>query len=145
MEVIAFINHFKQSYQLQFKNLAKKYTLSMIEIHILLFLKNNPDKNSAKEIVKLRGLAKSNVSNALEKLRSRNLLAIEIDATNRRQQHIRLLPDSKPIVNALHKKQQEFIDSLKEGFNEEELDQMEQYLMRWHQNIIKMIEAEKEV
>ena len=89
---LACVIHFKKFYDLSFKEQAKRYELQMIDIHILLFLKNNPSLNTARDIVACRGLSKSNVSNALEKLRRRGLMRLEEDSENRRIQRIFLMP-----------------------------------------------------
>lgn len=141
MEWISFINHFKQLYQLQFKSLAKQYNLNMVEVHILLFLKNNPSLNTAKDIVNYRGLAKSNVSTSLESLRKRNLLTIEVDDDNRRIQRITLLEEANQIANKLREKQLALFKDLQKDFSKEEIILMEQLVERMYQNMVDLLDT----
>ena len=102
---ISHVNHFKKFYDLSFKSQAKAYDFQMIDIHILLFLKNNPALNTARDIVTSRGLSKSNVSNALEKLRMRGMVSLREDSENRRIQRIFLEPEGVSTALELKKTQ----------------------------------------
>ena len=73
------MNRFKRYYAACFQALAGEYGLNQLEIDILLFLHNNPDCNTASDIVELRGLAKSNVSTAIERLRREGYLRVMPD------------------------------------------------------------------
>ena len=84
-EQIRFVNRFKRYYAACFQALAGEYGLNQLEIDILLFLHNNPDCNTASDIVELRGLAKSNVSTAIERLRREGYLRVMPDRGNRRK------------------------------------------------------------
>lgn len=141
MEWIPFTNYFKQLYQLQFKSLATKYDLNMIEVNILLFLKNNPTLNTARDIVNYRGLAKSNVSNSLEALRKRKLISVQIDKENRRMQRITLLEDARSIANELSSKQIELFTNLQKGFTQEEKELLVQLQERMYQNMIELLDT----
>lgn len=141
MEWISFINHFKQLYQLQFKSLAKQYNLNMVEVHILLFLKNNPALNTARDIVNYRGLAKSNVSTSLEALKKRNYLTIEVDDDNRRIQRITLLEEADYVTNKLREKQLALFKDLQKDFSKEEIILMEQLVERMYQNMVDLLDT----
>ena len=93
-EFLPYLNYYKKLYNQMFRKPAGKYELTQIEIDILLFLHNNPSFNTAKDIVALRGLAKSNVSNALDNLRKRGYLASETDPENRKLVRLTLLEEA---------------------------------------------------
>ena len=57
--VLTYANHFKHLYRQTFQPLSDQYGLSQLEIDVLLFLKNNPMHNTAKDISIMRGFAKS--------------------------------------------------------------------------------------
>ena len=63
-------------YNLTLRDFGRANGLSQTEMDVLLFLHNNPDCNTARDMVHLRGLAKSNVSTALDSLRTRGLVEI---------------------------------------------------------------------
>lgn len=56
------------------KEICAKYQLTPIEAKIIRFLYNNPEKNTATDIVELRMLQKGNVSAAVESLVNKSLL-----------------------------------------------------------------------
>ena len=74
--VLAFVQHYKKFYTSQFESAAVRHGLNQLEIDILLFLHNNPDCRTASDICRYRGLAKSNVSKAVEHLRT---ILLEMD------------------------------------------------------------------
>ena len=81
--VLAFVQHYKKFYTSQFESAAVRHGLNQLEIDILLFLHNNPDCRTASDICRYRGLAKSNVSKAVEHLRTMGLLTVSPAADNR--------------------------------------------------------------
>ena len=75
---------FKRYYEGCFTPLLEREGLAMRDLHVLLFLINNPDRDTARDVVELRGLPKSQVSGAVELLVSRGLLERIPDRTDRR-------------------------------------------------------------
>ena len=74
LPVLSYIQHYKKYYTAQFEAASAAYGLNQLEIDILLFLHNNPECHTAGDICRYRGLAKSNVSAAVERLRARGVL-----------------------------------------------------------------------
>ena len=141
---ISHVSHFKKFYDLSFKSQAKAYDLQMIDIHILLFLKNNPALNTARDIVTSRGLSKSNVSNALEKLRMRGMVSLREDSENRRIQRIFLEPEGVSTALELKKTQVWCFEKMLAGFSEEERELMNRNFKRIDTNVVAAIkEMEK--
>ena len=65
------------------KELCDHFHLTKIEGTIIVFLYNNPGKDTAGDIVELRMLSKGNVSQAVESLIQKSLLTREQDAEAR--------------------------------------------------------------
>lgn len=103
------------------KEICSQYHLTMIEATIISFLHNNPEKDTAGDIVELRMLSKGNVSNAVELLIQKSLLQRTPDAGDRRKIHLSLLPAAKPITDAVDTIQKQFYEKLFTGFSEGEL------------------------
>ncbi len=103
------------------KEICDDYHLSLIEAKILSFLHNNPEKDTAGDIVELRMLAKSNVSNAVELLIQKAMLKRVPDQKDRRKIHLKLLPAAQPIQEAIDRLQVEYLNELFEGFSEDEI------------------------
>lgn len=103
------------------KELCDHFQLTKIEGTIIVFLYNNPGKDTAGDIVELRMLSKGNVSQAVESLIQKSMLTREQDAEDRRKIHLSLLPAADPIIEAVKKKQEEFGYEIFRGFTEEEI------------------------
>ena len=126
---------FRRYYENSFQDLLEEFGLTRLEAVILLFLHNNPDFNTARDIVELRGLSKSNVSTSLEALRLRQYLTIRPDPDSRRVRRIFLREEKRDVVEALARRQQETLGRLTDGFSPEELAEMQRYLDRMEENI----------
>ena len=79
---------FGKYYDRQFLPLLEKTGLSMRELHVLLFLANHPGQDTAREVSELRCLAKSQVSQAVEVLTGRGLLARRADGEEIGRAHV---------------------------------------------------------
>ena len=126
---------FRRYYENSFQDLLEKFGLTRLEAVILIFLHNNPDFNTARDIVELRGLSKSNVSTALEALRLRQYRTVRPDPDSRRVRRIFLREEKRDVVEALARRQQETLGRLTDGFSPEELAEMQRFLDRMEENI----------
>lgn len=126
---------FRRYYENSFQDLLEEFGLTRLEAIILLFLHNNPDFNTARDIVELRGLSKSNVSTALEALRLRQYLTVRPDPDSRRVRRIFLREEKRDVVEALVRRQQETLGRLTDGFSPEEMAEMQRFLDRMEENI----------
>ena len=79
---------FKRYYERQFSTLMARETLTMREIRVLLFLANNPDHDTARDVAELRGMPKSQVSAAVDLLVQRGFLWRLPDQEDRRVVHL---------------------------------------------------------
>ena len=100
---------------------AQKCGITKPEADILAFLFNNPECDTAKDIVQLKGLSKAYVSKAVEPLLKKGLISIEVDKLDRRCQHLKLTSQSKEIVSELHNMQLEFLKKLTNNIPEEDI------------------------
>ena len=85
LPILSYVQHYKKYHAARFEAASVQYGLNQLEIDILLFLHNNPDCRTASDICRYRGLAKSNVSAAVERLRARGVLTVSPAPDNRRQ------------------------------------------------------------
>ncbi len=69
------------------KELGEACDISLLEATIISFLHNNPGKDTAGDIVELRMLQKSNVSQAVELLYKKGFLIRQQDSEDRRRIH----------------------------------------------------------
>ena len=73
-QLLRVIQQFRRYYDRHFSELLSRTGLSMREIHVVLFLANHPAHDTARDVTELRGLAKSQVSAAVDLLAARELL-----------------------------------------------------------------------
>lgn len=83
-----FSRQFRTHYDRQFLPFLERWNLSMREVHVLLFLVNNPELDTARDVVVYRGLSKSQVSQAVDILCCRGFLSRKADAEDRRVVHL---------------------------------------------------------
>lgn len=107
-------------YEMLTRKVCEKYQLTQMEYDILIFLHNNPQHNTAAEIVKIRKSTKSHVSSSLKNLENRGLLERIQSADNKKHIEIVLLEKAVPIIEDGIKVQKEFAKTLLQGLSEEE-------------------------
>ena len=142
LPVLSYIQHYKKYYTAQFEAASAAYGLNQLEIDILLFLHNNPECHTAGDICRYRGLAKSNVSAAVERLRARGVLTVSPAPDNRRQRLLGFTADGQRIAAALAEIQHRTVEPLFEGFTAQEQQRLQEYLSRMDANIQRQLKKE---
>lgn len=122
-------------YGLCIEEACQAFCLNRTEMDILLFLANNPQFDTANQIVKHRRLSKSHVSTSLRSLQDRGYLAGACAQGDRRSIHLKLLPPSADAVQAGRQAQQRFQSVMLDGFAPEEQAQFQDYFRRVHENV----------
>ena len=107
-------------YEMLTRKVCEKYQLTQMEYDILIFLHNNPQHNTAAEIVKIRKSTKSHVSSSLKNLENRGLVERIQNVDNKKHIEIVLLEKAVPIIEDGIKVQKEFAKTLLQGLSEEE-------------------------
>lgn len=134
---------FGKYYDRQFLPLLEKTGLSIREIHVLLFLANHPGQDTARDVTELRCIAKSQVSQAVEVLTGRGLLARRADGEDRRVIHLEITEQGAPLAREAQAVQAACGRLLLAGLTEEErtvfLDLLERVLRKTEE-----LSAEKE-
>ena len=98
-----------------------RYGLTQMEYDILMFLHNNPQHNTAAEIVKIRKSTKSHVSTSLKKLEEKGLVERIQSEDNKKHIEIVLLDKAEIIVEAGLNMQKQFAQNVLNGLTEEEI------------------------
>ncbi len=97
-ELLRFYRQFGQFYSGSFAPLMEREGLTVNEVHVLLFLRNNPGCDTARDVTQLRGLSKSQVSEAVEQLAGKGLLLRTPDPADRRVVHLTVTPTGEPLA-----------------------------------------------
>ena len=96
--VLRIFRGFQQYYSRAFSPLQQRTGLTLGEVQVLLFLANHPGNDTARDVVELRGLPKSQVSQAVDLLVSRGFLQRRPDETDRRVIHLAITEAGKPLA-----------------------------------------------
>ncbi len=107
-------------YELLARAVCEKYGLTQMEYDILLFLSNDPQHNTAADIVKVRKSTKSHVSSSLKELENKGLIERRRSADNKKHVEIRLLPAAEPVIADGRQAQKDFAAHVLAGLSEEE-------------------------
>ena len=100
--------------------ICRKYGINQTSFDVLMFCANNPERNTARDICAVRGIKSGMASVAVETLIKSGLMVRQEDLSDRRIH--RLIPTEKaePIIEDGHRVQQDFVERLKRGIDEEE-------------------------
>ena len=123
---------------------CEKHSLTYMEFTVIMFLSNNPQLDTAADLVRYRHLTKSHVSMSVRSLEDKGLLRGEHHEPNRRSIHLTVLPTAEAIVADGREAQQKLFAILFDGFSPAEHDQMYDFFDRIEKNIadhVKQIQA----
>ena len=88
----------RKYYEQQFVPLLEESGLTMRDLHVLLFLANHPEQDTARDVAEVRGLAKSQVSQAVETLTGRGWLRRTPSRSDRRVVHLTITGEGIPLA-----------------------------------------------
>lgn len=114
---------------------CEKHGLTYMEFTVLMFLANNPQFDTASDIVKYRHLTKSHVSMSIRSLENKGLLKGEHHEPNRRTIHLTVLDAAAKIVSDGREAQHSFGKILFSGFSDFEYNQLTSFMKKIDENI----------
>lgn len=127
------------------KPVCDLYQLTQMEFNILMFLTNNPEYNTASDIVRIRMLTKSHVSTSIKSLEKRGLVKTSFQNNNRKTMHITIQEKANPIITDGKLAQQKFGQKLFQGFSLEEIEMYTRLFQKTCLNARKEMEEKNEV
>lgn len=111
------------------------------EIDVLVSLKQNPERNTVKGISESLRLSKGMISQAVESLRQKNLVAVCHSETDRRSVLIRLNEKAQPILDRIKEAYSSFSKSFTDGIDLEQLSEISGILSQFSKNKESMKKA----
>ena len=143
---ISQLTHFSQQfgkfYIQQFAPLMARTGLSAREINVLLFLAIHPGQDTARDVVELRGLSKSQVSQAVELLTEWGILRRTQDQADRRVVHLAITEKGAPLAREVQAIQAACGLRLLDGLTESERAVFLSLLAKVMDNTERMMEGE---
>ena len=122
-------------YCAQLEAASRECGLARVELDILLFLANNPQFDTATDIVERRCISKAHVSQSVKSLEQRGYLERRYAGDNRRTIHLRLMERAQAAVDVGRRAQLHCFETFMRGFSTTELEQLRGYLARIAENV----------
>lgn len=146
-EMNGYAKKFGLAYEQALFPLSKATGIPHTAIGILLFLANNPDFATARDVCELRGLKRANVSAHVERLVQEGLLERKAYPGDRRKDILECTEKAQPIIETGRKTQEQFTKSVICGLTEEEFKMLEHCFKKISQNIDRLIKpySQKEI
>jgi len=120
-EIFAFSDNLIRAYERVCQPLCRKLQIPQTAFDILMFLANNPEYPTARDIVEIRKIKANLVSFHVEKLVKEGLLERRPLSSDRRKVILVCTPRAKSITDQGREMQQEFVRKILEGISGEDL------------------------
>lgn len=114
-------------YMSLFEELQVSYRMTQMEINLLLYLANNPEFDTAAQLVKNGKLSKSQVSTAVDHLAQAGYLQRRAEG---RRVHLRLMPAALSLVEEGRRRQRAFSEAAFRGITAEEREKLNDLMAR---------------
>lgn len=125
----------KRLYDQFMQPVANRHALRRMELDILLFLANQPEYDTASDLIHRRGLSKSHVSTSIQHLLEKELIIAHHFANDKKRMHLKLSDTCSSIIEEGQIAQQAFFKSLMKEFSEDEIKTMKTLFRKMNQNI----------
>lgn len=111
---------FMAAYKAAQKKVCKAWNVPEVSLDILLFLANNPEYTTARDIVEVRSIKANLVSQHVERMVREGYLCRKEVQGDRRKRDLSLTEKAVPIIEAGRRMQTDFFETLFHGISEEE-------------------------
>lgn len=114
---------------------CRKYCLTRMEFDVLMFLANNPQFTTAKDIVENRRMTKSHVSLAVNSLAEKGYIKKYQTEHNHKTIHLSICESASDIIREGRKAQKNFASVLFQGFTSDDCEKMNEFFEKITNNI----------
>ena len=132
-----------QAYNAVCKPLCQELGLSQTALDIRLFLANNPDYKTARDIVEVRHIKANLVSMNVDKLVQEGYLERYAVASDRRKTELACTEKAQSIIEQGRRMQDDFIRRLMAGLEEEKLEIFFEVIDTMNENLDAILEGEE--
>lgn len=139
---IEFARKTSLAYNMTCKSLCQELKLPQTAFDILMFLANNPEFRTARDIVEIRKLKANLVSVNVDKLVCDGYLTRKAIEGDRRKTELLCTEKAQPIIARGRQLQQSFIDHLLTGLDEETRQKFIEILNIMDQNLDDILKGE---
>lgn len=135
LEIFHMTKKLMNAYEHSCNDVCLKYQLNQNGFDIMMFLANNPQYNTAKDICEIRGMKSGIVSVMVEKLIQRGYLERKNDQKDRRITRLYLTEESKEAVLEGQKAQRKFCNLLSANITEQEMKNFDFVMNKFRKNL----------
>ncbi|HCS68127.1 MAG TPA: MarR family transcriptional regulator [Oribacterium sp.] len=135
---ISFADKVMRAYARSCKTLCHTLDIPQTAFDILMFLANNPEYKSARDIVEIRHIKANLVSINVERLVQEGLVERREVAGDRRRVELLLTPKAEPLVAQGRIVQKEFLEKLLQGLDAKTLEVCNAAMQQIEANIAEM-------
>jgi DNA-binding MarR family transcriptional regulator len=112
---------FKRLIDSQFDEIKKNHGLKKVEIEVLFFLSKCGNENTPTDITKRLNLNRGHVSQAIDVLLKKKLIAAMADRQDRRCMHYTITANADTVIDEISKAKNRMDEQILKGITEEEL------------------------
>jgi DNA-binding MarR family transcriptional regulator len=139
MEIVLKGGDFKRLLDTQLDEIKKKYDLKKVEIEVLFFLSKCGSENTPTDITKRLNLNRGHVSQAIDVLLRRKLIAAVADEKDRRCMHYTITPNAVPVIDEIANVKKRMDEQILKGITAEELETYKKISEKMMKNIREML------
>ena len=140
---IAFARNLYQAYCIRCKSLCRELRMPQTAFDILMFLANNPDYNTAKDIVELRGFKANLVSVNVERLVRDGYLERQDFPGDRRKTVLLCTAKAHPVIERGQELQKSFIEDIIRDVDEASRENFHRVMQAMEHNLNTIMNAGK--
>lgn len=138
---IEFVRNLYQAYCIRCKSLCRELRMPQTAFDILMFLANNPDYNTAKDIVDLRGLKANLVSVNVDRLVREGYLDRSDFPGDRRKTILACTPKAQPIIRRGQELQDSFFQEIFTDVDEASRENFHRVMRQVDRNLNKIMKG----
>ena len=132
---------FMAAYKAAQKKVCKAWNVPEVSLDILLFLANNPEYTTARDIVEVRNIKANLVSQHVDRMVREGYLCRKEVQGDRRKRDLSLTEKAMPIVEAGRRMQTDFFETLFHGVSEGEKRAFFETMDRMSRNMDKILKG----
>lgn len=138
VELLLTGKQYKKFQEAYYSAILEEYSLSLIDVRVLLFLSEPGGYDTARDIVKVHGIAKSYVSKSIDKLIEKGFLERKHMRKDRRYVHLAVREEAFPVIDAMREQRKKMFQQLFRGVSEEQLELLGEIARKINANITEM-------
>ena len=143
LDFISLSSKMMKAYETVCQPVCKRYQLNQTCLDVILFLANNPEYNTAKDLWEIRGIRSGNASVAIETLVRRGYLKREADAQDRRLQRLILTERANEAIAMGRQAQRVFGEQMMSGITEKEMQLYWKISEQIRENVIRIAQGKE--